>query len=134
MDPVRSALVTKLTGDATLAAMLSGAGAIYHRRAPRTARTPFIVFDLNAGSSISMFGGGEITDDVWMIKAVDNNSSASRAEDIDLRIKAVLHGSTIPLTGGGTASVLRETRINYAENEGDDTWQHVGATYRVKDP
>jgi hypothetical protein len=134
VNPIRAAIVQRLTPDSTLTSMLSSAGAIYHRVAPRTAHTPFIVFDHNAGGWTSLFAGGKLTEAVWMVKAVDHNNSASRAEDIDARVAELLHGVTLDLSNGAQAHVLREADIDYAEREGDDAVQHVGGLYRVIDP
>jgi hypothetical protein len=134
MDPIRQAIVQRLTADSTLTAMLSSAGAVYHRRATRSAFTPYVVFNLNGGGTTALFNGAKITDDVWLVKAVDHNTSASVAENIDRRISQLLHGATLTLTDGTTASVFQQSYISYEEEQGDDTWQHVGHTYRFIDP
>jgi hypothetical protein len=134
VNPTRSALVTALASDPAVTSKLSSSGAIYHRMAPASARTPYVLFSKQAGSRQNVFGGGGVTEEAWLVKAVDQNGSASRAEDIAIAINQTLDGTTLPLSNGLTAYLLHETDVDYGEMDGDQTIQHVGAIYRILDP
>jgi hypothetical protein len=134
MNPSRQALVNALLANPQLTAMLSNASAVYHREAPRTAHTPYVVFDKNSGADEVQFAGGRIIREGWLVKAVDFGTSATVAEDIAKEIDDALHGQTFTLSNGLKASVLRDTHVDYAERDGDQVYQHVGAVYRFIDP
>lgn len=134
MNPVRAAIVQTLTADGDVTGQLSSAGAIFHRQASRTAHTPYVVFQKQSGSRQNVFGGGGVTEESWLVKAVDYGTSASRAEDIAQAVDEALDGQTVSLSNGLTAYMLHETDVDYAEQVGDETYQHVGAIYRIIDP
>lgn len=134
MNPLRQAIFDALAGDATLTALLSAPTAIHHRKAPREAMPPFVVFQKLAGTNAPLFQGARITREMWLAKALDLSSSASTAEDIAKAIDNVLHSTTLTLSTGAIAVLMNDSDVDYDEMDGADQWQHVGAIYRVIDP
>jgi hypothetical protein len=134
VNPTRQAIVQALVSSPGLTALLSNAAAVYHRDAPSTAHTPFVILNKQSGRDEPAFHGGRVTYESWLVKAVTYGNSASDAEEIDQAIDAAINGKTFALSNGLTASVIRDTHVDYAEREGDQVYQHVGAVYRVIDP
>ena len=69
--------------------------------------------------------------DLWLVKAIDRSTSSSRAEDIDAAINAVLDYKELTVAGGTNPYLARSSDIDYLESEGDQTYRHHGALYRV---
>jgi hypothetical protein len=134
MDPIRQAIVSALAADPNVTSKLSSRGAIYHQEAARSARTPYIVFSQNSGAYDPQFNGAAITRQLWLIKAIDENRSASAVEDIDAAVRANLSGKTLTLSDGHTAAVLPESDVSYSEPDGDRTFKHRGTIFRLVDP
>lgn len=132
MNPVRSAIYARLAGDATLTGLLSSATAIYHQVAPQSAATPFIVFHRQAGDPVWQFDGAHVQHDLWLVKAIDRASSASRAEDIAARIDTILTDAPLAVTGRVLLAVYRESDVSYPETSDGGTYRHEGAQYRLQ--
>ncbi len=132
MNLVRDALHDRLAGDAALNVMLSAPGAIYHRRAPVTAATPLVVFDKNSGTPSYMLSAADGLDrQVWLVKGIDRSGSASVAEDIAARTRALLHNHPLVVSGRPVAEVRRVSDVDYGESDGAELYQHVGGLYLV---
>lgn len=131
MDPVRSAIRAHLAGDVAITAKLSSAEAIYHRQAPSAAVPPYVIFDRTAGTERATFGGEAGEGQVWIVKAICRGMNAAPAEDIDVALKARLNLAELVVGGKAVQSCRREGRIEYPENDGGETFHHVGGTYRV---
>lgn len=131
MNPLRAALYAHLTSDPTLVGMLATATSVYHQQAPQGAAFPFVVFNRQAGTPAWQFAGDPVQDDLWQIKAVSRASSASQAENIAERLDAILNRATLTITGRLHLSLLRESDVDYPEQDDADSYQHVGALYRI---
>jgi hypothetical protein len=131
---VRDAIYDRLRAFGALTALLSDPDEIHHQVGPPEAEPPFIVFDRVAERWRHQFKRGRVTRELWLVKAVDLNSSASDAEDIAKVIDDALDGVTLSLSTGDKAYVRHETGVAYPETVGSDRWQHHGAIYRVVDP
>lgn len=131
MNEVREAIYERLAADATLTGLLSAPTAIYHQVAPQSAAAPLVVFNKAAGTPNWQFGGAHVQGDVWLVKAIDRGTSASRAEDIAARIDAVLTDAPLAIDGGVLLGVWRESDVDYLEIDGGDQWHHVGSQYRL---
>lgn len=132
MDGLRASMFTKLNGDSTLTALLATTTSIYHRRAPNSAAFPFVVYAKQAGTPINFFAGAPIANQVWMVKAVDRSTSASKAEDIDKRLNQLFTDPAMTLTDGTLLYMRRESDIDYEEGgDPDVVIHHVGGLYRT---
>jgi hypothetical protein len=131
VNPVRAALYTRLTGDDELADLLSLPTAVHHAVAPPNAHTPYVIFHKQAGTPEWQFGQAYIQWDVWTVKAVDRADSASTAEAIAARIDLVLNHAPLEIEGGLLLGVWRIADVDYPENDGGETYRHVGGQYRL---
>lgn len=129
MNPVRSALYTRLTGDTTLTGLLSATDAVFHQRAPQDAQTPYVIFQKTSGNPRYTFAD-HLQYETWMVKGVARGLGG-RAEDIAARLDIVLTDAPIAPAGHDVLYLRRETDIDYPEDDGAETFRHVGATYRL---
>lgn len=110
---------------------LTGDGDAYYQRAPQDATTPMVIFSKQSGDRVLAFAGNDVKPQVWLVKAVSREDSASAAEDIDARVETVLNGATLIITGHNHLYLRRESDVTYPEDDGAETYQHVGALYRI---
>ena len=104
--PVRRALYGQLTsGGSSL--RTAGLGdpapgytwAIYYQEAPQGALYPFVIFSKSSGVPTEAFHDpSALETDVWMVKAVDRDSSSDRAEAIADAIKTLLNDQTLSIS------------------------------------
>lgn len=133
MNPVRKALTDALAGDATLTGLLGdGAGGIHHRVAKPKAATPYVIVNQQAGTpEYTMKSTPVFERDVWLVKAVDHDHSASVAEQIAARIDTILNGATLTLTAGTMLDLRRTGTVDYGETDQGGIYQHRGGLYRL---
>lgn len=129
MKAIRRALYAKLTGDATLAALIGTR--VYDGIAPQSATYPLVVLQHQAGVDAYTFAGRAFEDHVWLVRAVDKAGSADTADDIAARIDDVLTDGALAITGRRQLYLKRETTVRYPEVDGDITYRHSGATFRL---
>lgn len=90
-----------------------------------------MIFHRQAGRPAWAFAGTPLQSDLWLVKAVDRSASASKAEGIAARIDAVLSDANLSVGGRDQLYLRRETDVEYAEDDGAETYRHCGAVYRV---
>jgi hypothetical protein len=111
VNEIRRAIYQRLNGDATL---------------------PVVVFNRQAGTPLWAFDSAHIQSDLWQVKAVDKNPSASRAEDIAARIDELLTDQPIAVDDHTLLAIYRESDVEFLETDDGLTYHHVGALYRVQ--
>lgn len=132
MNPVRSSIHSLLAGDATLTALLGdGANGVYYQRAPLSARAPWVLFNKQAGTPTRTMRGDAYTTDVWQVKGVSAGGLPGPAEDIAARLDVLLNDATLTITGQACLDLHKQSDIDYPEDNGADTYHHVGASYRL---
>lgn len=137
MNPVRRALFAALSGDSPLTALLSAPTAIHHQQAPQQAAYPLVVFHKQAGTPGFTFGRSRLQSELWLVKAVTSSKvdgaagGPARAEAIDARIDTILRDASLSVAGRAHLDLRRESDVDYAEKDGDITYRHCGALYRV---
>lgn len=131
MNEIRRAIYQRLSTDSTLTGLLAASDGIYHQQAPQTAQAPYIVFHKQSGVPFWQFDSAHIQNDLWLVKAVDQGSSASRAEDIAARIDVLLTDAPFSITDHTRLAIFRESDVVYPETDGADLFHHVGALFRV---
>ena len=135
--PVRRALYGKLAGDITLNSLLATPAtgyvkAIYYQQAPSSAAFPFVTFSKQAGTPTEAFGDPDALDtDVWLVKAVDRNTTADTAEAIQARIQTLLNDATLSISGVNHLYLRRQSDVEYPEISDGVTYVHAGALYRL---
>lgn len=140
MNPigVRRALYGKLAGDTTLNNLLASPPAgrsksIYYNYAPDAANFPFVVFQKQAGTpTYANASKPAYESDVWLVKAIDQNSTADRADAVADRLDDLLTDGTLSIAGGDTVMWLRrESDVVYEEVEDGQVFVHSGSLYRL---
>jgi hypothetical protein len=135
MNALSVAIFNQLKGGTALLALLGGgtAGtAIYEDHAPDTATFPYVVFNQQAGTWAQAMGEHtRFVDCVYQVKAVSISAWPKEASAIDAQIDARLHNATLTVTGYGVMECARESDIQYTELSGNQTFNHIGALYRV---
>lgn len=135
--PVRRALYGRLAGDTTLNGLLAApppgrAKSIYHNQAPAEAQFPYVLFQKQSGVPTEAMGDPSAMDtDVWLVKAVDHNTTADPAEAVAARIIALLNDATLSISGMALLYLRRQSDVEYPEVADGEMYQHVGANFRL---
>ena len=132
-NPVRVAIETRLKSTSAVTALLANANAVYHRRAPQTAKPPVIIFDKRSGFSTYALGGDTtpVLDETWIVRGVAFGRTADRAEEIAQAIEAALTDAPLQLSPKRLLAVFKDADVSYTEQVGREMFQHEGAMYRV---
>lgn len=130
MNALDAAIFAKLTGDASLLALING---VYHRSAPANVVEPFLIFAEQSGVDSQVFGGRLATNRLYLVKMVDKSASAQRAGTAYERADAVLENQPLTISGHVEVHRLhREQTVEYDEpGPAGETYQHVGGRYRI---
>lgn len=131
MDPVRAAIASRLLATPAVTSLLGAANNVFHRVAPRAAIPPYVVFHRQAETDNWTFAGQPLERDLWTVKAICRGSSATQAEDIAKAITAALNDAPITVDGYALLNLRRESKVDYGERDGEETWHHCGAIFRV---
>ena len=132
MTAVRQALYSKLTGASAVTDLLATSTSVYHGQAPEGAAYPFVIFHQQAGTRTRAQGKTTaFVEETWLVKAVDENSTSDTAEAIAEAVEATLANGTLTVTGRTLHDVYPSGDVNYLERDGDRTYRHHGANYRV---
>lgn len=136
-NATRRAIYGKLSGDTTLTNMLGAAApgytkGIYHHQAPDKASFPFVIISRSSSVPTEAFGKPSVFDtDVWMVKAVDRNTTSDTAEAIADRAQTLLNDANLSISGGTLMYLRRQSDIDYAELSDGTQYRHVGSLYRL---
>lgn len=134
---IDTALVSKLAADTTLAGLMTDG--VYVDVAPIGMKR-FVIVSLLDADDEDMFGGRAFENALYLVKAVDQNTSPTTARVAAARIDAILDPqppnppATLNVAGYGLMRIRRETRLRTVEvDEADATirWQHIGGHYEV---
>lgn len=128
---IRTALYTKLNTSSVTNSLAAGSASIRHAVAPTNSAFPYLIFDKVSGIPVLRFGGNAWDDQLWLVKAVDRSESSSVAEDTAKAIDDLLDFGTLTVSGGVTLAVLRDSDVDYVETDGDKSYRHAGARYRI---
>lgn len=133
----RRAIYGKLAGDTTLTGMLATGApgytqAIYHFEAPENVQFPFVIFSKSSGVPTEAMGKPSAFEtDVWMIKCVDQGSSADRAEAAAARIAFLLNDAALSISGANLMYLRRQSDVDYSELADGVSYRHCGSLYRL---
>ena len=131
---VRQALFTKLKGTSGVTTHVGGTTnpRIFHEMSPPDAAYPLVIFSKMAGTKTRAFQTpNAFNREVWMVKAVDRNTTSNTAEAIAAAVDTALDGGTMTVTGKQLADMTHVGDIEYLEPDGDQQYRHVGSTYAV---
>ena len=129
---LRKAIYGRLNVSSVTSLLAEGSASLFHDVARANAIFPFVVFNEVSEVDVNQtFGGGQQESRLWQVKAVDHNTTASVAEDIDAACAERLHYAPLTVTGGIVLYLTRESGVAYAETDGDEQYRHKGGLYRV---
>jgi hypothetical protein len=134
---IRRGLYGKLAGDTTLNNLLGTPAAgysksIYHQDAPAAASFPLIVFQKQAGRPTeAMSDPSAFENDVWLVKAIDRNTTADTAEAIQARVAVLLNDASLSISGSTLLYLRRQSDMEYPEITDGVRYQHAGSLFRL---
>jgi hypothetical protein len=131
VNPVRQGIYTKLAATNAVTSKLATTTSIFHARAPENAAYPFILFNKQAGTKRRAMGANAFEYEVWLVKAVDRNTTSNLAESIADAVDAALDLGTITVSGKTVADLHHVSDVDYLEADGDQQFRHHGSTFRV---
>ena len=124
-------LYTVLSGDAALAALVSG---VYGYLAPQDATPPWVTFTHQAGTDVMGVGTARVmTSFLYQVKATGSGGSGAALKPIADRIDALLHGKSGTTADGRIISCVREQDLAMVEVDPSGVrWNHIGGIYRIQ--
>jgi hypothetical protein len=125
-----TAILAKLQGDATLAAILTDG--IYFDVAA-SGKTRFGIVSLSTDREDYAFDGS-IEESVYIVKAVVLDTSPTSAKTAAARIHTLLQNTPLTVTGFDHLALRRTERIRYTEVDAENNdirWQHSGGRYEA---
>lgn len=128
---IRQGLYEKLNVALVTTYLPDGSAGIRHAVAPASTRFPYVIFNKQSGIPAQNFGGNAYDNHVWLVKAVANDTSSSTAEDIAKAIDDLLDFGSITVSGGTLLFLARDSDVDFVETDGDQTYRHHGANYRL---
>jgi hypothetical protein len=129
---VDTALIAKLTGDATL--MAAAPGGVYREVAPQGVQEPFIIVQQMTHEDQYLLRRQEAFESfLYLVKAVQQSMTAAAVQTCADRIHVLLQNGTMSPTGYNLTLMQREERIATVEidEDRDLRYQHRGGLYRV---
>lgn len=126
----KAGLYSKLSGDSTLGALLSGTAAVYDGKAPAGTSAPYVVFQRLAGTPSFTFGTTAYENQTVLVKGIVDGSKKT-AGSIAERVDTLLNHGTLTLASGTLMLMRRLQDIEYDEVVDGHVWRHVGATYQI---
>lgn len=132
---IRRALYSKLTGTSSVSSKLATPTSVFHEEAPEGAAYPFVIIAQQAKTRRRAFAKSTaFEDEIWMVKAVDRNTTSDAVDQINEAAEAVLANGTLSVSGGTVEDIYPTANVEYIEQEGDQAWRHAGVLYRIVSP
>lgn len=129
---LRKSIYQKLTTTSTVSSKLATPTSVFHGQAPPDAAYPFIVFNKQGKSRDRAFAKTTaFENEVWLVKAVDRNSTSNRAESISEAVEAALTNAALTVSGATVEDIYPTGDVDYLEVDGDQTFRHHGVLFRV---
>jgi hypothetical protein len=133
----KSWLRATLAADATLVALVGGAGAprIYDGPAPEGSAFPYVVFlPYTRGRDLSVIGEIRVWSELpYIVKAVHQAESyADPLQTLAERIDALLHRSRGMVAGGEVIACVRTSPLEYPELKHSVQYRHLGGIYKLQ--
>jgi hypothetical protein len=128
---IDEALVGKLLGDATLAALMPDG---IYRDIGGKSKTRFVIVTLMSALDTGEFGSRAFESPVYLVKAVEFGMSGLNADNAAARIDVLLDDGTLTITGYTLMKIHRIERVRYTEvaEDSDARWQHSGGMYQIE--
>jgi hypothetical protein len=133
----RRGIYGKLAGDTTLNNLLGTpptgySKSIYYQEAPAGASFPLVVFQKQSGvPTEAMTDPSALETDIWLVKAIDHNTSADTAEAIQARVIVLLNDAALSISGAATLYIRRQSDVEYPEVTDGEQYKHAGSLFRL---
>jgi hypothetical protein len=135
---IDAAIVAKLAGDATLAALMQSGAFVFMDQAPPVDNTPgsgrFVIVSLITGEDVQQFGGRSFEDALYSVEARMLSTAGGNIKAAAARIDALLDHGTLTVAGYSLMTLYREERTRITEVDAVDAsirWYRRGGQYRV---
>ncbi len=131
---VEAALIEALIADVSTGGLMTLMSDGVFMDVARSGSTKFVIVSLVIHHDEYAFSGTAFEEALYLVKAVDLNTSPVRAKAAAARIYAVLQDAQLTIDGYGTMLVQREERVQFVEIDDADKdirWQHAGGRFRV---
>jgi len=129
---IRKALYQKLIGTSSVSSKLATPTSVFHEEAPEGAAYPFVIIAQQAKTRTRAFAKKTAFEsEVWMVKAVDRNSTSNIVDSISEAAEATLSNGTLTVTGVTVEDIYPTSNVEYIEQEDDQSWRHSGVLYRI---
>jgi hypothetical protein len=128
---VDGAVIAKLAGDGTLAALMTDG--VFVDVAPNGA-TKFVIVSQVDHQDDYVFEGSAFEMFLYLVKAVDLSADGSNVKTAAARIHALLQDVALTITGYSHSLTRRQSRVRMTEVDevdGNIRWQHRGGRYEV---
>lgn len=130
---IDAALVAKLAGDATLAALMQSGAFVFMDEAPAGSQK-FVIVSLVTEEDAQQFGGRSYEDALYEVEARMLSTAGGNIKAAAARIDVLLDHSTLTVSGYALMALHREARIRLPEVDAVDAsirWDRRGGQYRV---
>ena len=133
MSAVREAICKHLQADTGAGGLMELATDVYPKGAPEGAEHPLVVVAAHrAPRGHYAFQGLSHEESLYLVKGVDEGTSAARAGEMSRRIRARLDGAELEVEGYGLQLVSWVQDVEYDETAPEGTkYQHEGGIYEV---
>jgi hypothetical protein len=130
---IDAALVGKLAGDATLAALMQSGAFVFMDEAP-SGSTKFVIVSLVTEEDVRSFGARSFEDALYLVEARMLSTAGGNIAAAAARIDVLLDHSTLSVAGYSLMALFREERTRMTEVDEVDSsirWYRRGGQYRV---
>jgi len=149
MSALRDAIVLQLQADSNIASAIATARAdagrdttspsVYPGLPSKGTAYPFItVTTQSAPKPERAFRGGSTAaseivfeDAVYLVKAIDQNTSAKTVGEINAAIRVSLDGTAITVSGYDLINCIFNGEVQYDEQDNGVVYQHEGGIYQI---
>ena len=122
---IKQAIFNKLSGDATLIALLGGESNIFAISPPVDVNYPCVVYEISGPSDYTPTSDetGKMLETIFRINIFSNSSKTLESDNIASRVKALLHGQrTLNNANIICYSCYRQTRERQSQDENFKVW------------
>lgn len=130
---IDAALVAKLAGDATLAALMQSGAFVFMDEAPMGSQK-FVIVSLVDEADVGKFGGRSHEDALFLVEARMLSTAGGNIKTAAARIDALLEGGSLTVAGYSLMTLHRESRTRFIDVDEVDAsirWYRRGGQYRV---
>lgn len=130
-NALNAAVYSKLSGGTALTALLATTSSVYYLQAPDGAALDYVVFSYQGGGDENWTS--HRTKNLMLFARGYSKTGPAQAGSIDAQIDALLHGTTLTVSGWTNFWTAREEDVSLVETDpaGKHIWMS-GGMYRVR--